>query len=168
MSERITAERLGQLLAQHGPALALAAAQWTDAADDCVQEALIELAALPLAPERPAAWLFKRVRQRALNAARASRRRRDHESTAWRDRLRPCAGRIDAGEALDLIEALAELTPEDRELITLRFFSDLPYAEIAEAVGGSTSNAHRRTEKALAQLRRRLEALCPKRIRTTI
>ena len=36
----IDAEQLGRLLDELAPALALYAAQWTDAADDCVQEAL--------------------------------------------------------------------------------------------------------------------------------
>src|SRR6188474_3382553 len=40
----VTPELLGRLLDEQGGALALYAAQWTDAADDCVQEALIELA----------------------------------------------------------------------------------------------------------------------------
>ncbi len=45
-----TAELLAALLDEHGPALALYAAQWTDAPEDCVQEALVELARLPIAP----------------------------------------------------------------------------------------------------------------------
>lgn len=162
MSERITAEGLGRLLADHGPALALMASQWTDSTDDCVQEALIEIAALPAAPERPAAWLFKRVRQRALNALRSFTRRREHESLAWRERLLPRGPEIDRTDAFDLVEALAELNTEDRELVTLRFYSSLSYAEVAEVVGGSSSSVHRRTEKALGQLRQRLEPSCEK------
>ena len=44
MNGPIDAELLGRLLDEHGAALALYASQWTDAADDCVQEALVELA----------------------------------------------------------------------------------------------------------------------------
>lgn len=162
MSQPVTAEALGRLLAEHGPALALLASQWTDSADDCVQEALIELARLPIAPDRPAAWLFKRVRQRALNSLRSASRRRGHESVAWRERLLPKAPTIDRGEAFDLLEALDALRADDRELVTLRFYSGLSYAEVADVVGGSSSAVHRRTEKALDQLRQRLEIPCEK------
>ena len=36
-------EFLGRLLSEQGGALALYAAQWTDAAEDCVQEALVDM-----------------------------------------------------------------------------------------------------------------------------
>ena len=52
MNGPIDAEQLGRLLDEHGSALALYAAQWTDAADDCVQEALVELAKQRQSPER--------------------------------------------------------------------------------------------------------------------
>ena len=41
-------EFLGRLLTEQGGALALYAAQWTDAGEDCVQEALIELVRQPV------------------------------------------------------------------------------------------------------------------------
>jgi RNA polymerase sigma-70 factor (ECF subfamily) len=52
----IDAELLAQLLDEQGPALALFAAHWTDAPDDCVQEALVELARQPAVPENVRAW----------------------------------------------------------------------------------------------------------------
>ena len=42
-------------------------AQWTEAADDCVQEALIELARQPRVPENVVAWLYRVVRNRAVS-----------------------------------------------------------------------------------------------------
>src|SRR5438874_10860712 len=70
MNGPIDAELLGRLLDEHGPALALYAAQWTDATDDCVQEAIIELARQPKSPQHVVAWLYRVVKNRALNAAR--------------------------------------------------------------------------------------------------
>jgi DNA-directed RNA polymerase specialized sigma24 family protein len=75
----IDAELIGRLLDEQGPALALYAAQWTDAADDCVQEALVELARQPAVPKHVVAWLYRAVKNRALNAARMDRRRRARE-----------------------------------------------------------------------------------------
>ncbi len=51
MNGPIDAELLGRLLDEHGAALALYASQWTDSADDCVQEALVELARQRQAPD---------------------------------------------------------------------------------------------------------------------
>jgi hypothetical protein len=63
----VTPELLGCLLDEHGGALALYAVQWTDAADDCVQEALIELARQPAVPASPVGWLYRVVRNRAIS-----------------------------------------------------------------------------------------------------
>src|SRR3954467_136039 len=87
MNGPIDAEQLGRLLDEHGSALALYAAQWTDAPDDCVQEALVELARVRQSPEHVIAWLYRVVKHRALNAARGDRRRRDRESRAMADRF---------------------------------------------------------------------------------
>src|SRR6267378_153589 len=87
MTGPIDAEQLGRLLDEHGPALALYAAQWTDAADDCVQEALVELAKQRQSPEHVVAWLYRVVKHRALNAARGDRRRRERELRAMAERF---------------------------------------------------------------------------------
>src|SRR3954454_5494218 len=80
MDGPIDVELLGRLLDEHGPALALYAAQWTDAADDCVQEALVELARQRQLPDHLVAWLYRVVKHRAPNVARGDRRRRERES----------------------------------------------------------------------------------------
>src|SRR5215216_5389321 len=87
MTGPIDAEQLGRLLDEHGPALALYAAQWTHAADDCVQEALVELARQRQSPEHVVAWLYRVVKHRALNAARGDRRRRERESQVMAERF---------------------------------------------------------------------------------
>ena len=64
---------LGRLIDRHAPALELYARQWCDTAEDVVQEAFVKLAGQNPAPDHPAAWLFRAVRNGALNAATASR-----------------------------------------------------------------------------------------------
>src|SRR5262249_48674931 len=108
MNAPIDAELLGQLLDEHAPALALYAAQWTDSADDCVQEALIELARQPQRPGNVVAWLYRVVKHRALNAARGARRRRERETRAFVERfanVRQATGanRIDHVAATDAL-----------------------------------------------------------------
>ena len=73
---------LGNLLDQHAAALELYARQWCDAPEDVVQEAFLKLAGLGSLPSSPAAWLFRVVRNGAIDAGLAARRRRRHESAA--------------------------------------------------------------------------------------
>src|SRR5690242_3135063 len=75
-------DRLGRLIDQHAAALELYARQWCDAAEDGVQEAFLKLAQKAHPPEKPAAWLFRAVRNAAGNAAVAEGRRRRRESAA--------------------------------------------------------------------------------------
>jgi RNA polymerase sigma-70 factor (ECF subfamily) len=162
MNEPIDAEQLGRLLDEHGPALALYAAQWTDAADDCVQEALIELARQRQRPEHVVAWLYRVVKHRALNVARGDRRRRERESRAMNERFpvseQPSA--FDRDETIVATDALVQLEPRDRELVVMRIWGGLTYDEIGTALNISTATAHRQYERALGKLRNILESPC--------
>ncbi|KQW46101.1 hypothetical protein ASC77_19100 [Nocardioides sp. Root1257] len=54
---------------------------------------------------------------------------------------------------LSLVEALATLPPTDRAVLVLRYFHDLPVAEVADQVGLSESACRTRASRALARLR---------------
>lgn len=157
-----SAELLGQLLDEHGPALALYAAQWTPAADDCVQEALVELARQASVPDHAVAWLYRVVKHRALNVARGERRRRERESRVAHERLvvRNSTAAFDRGDALAVAEALERLVDQQRETVVMRVWGGLTFDEIAEALAVSTSTAHRVYQQALSQLREHLESPC--------
>src|SRR5262249_26694350 len=75
-------DELGRLIDRHAAALGLYARQWCDAREDVVQEAFLKPARQGGLPENPAAWLFRIVRNGAINASTAARRRRRHESGA--------------------------------------------------------------------------------------
>jgi RNA polymerase sigma-70 factor (ECF subfamily) len=174
MADGISPELLGRLLDEQGGALALFASQWTDAADDCVQEALIELARQQRVPDSPVAWLFSVVRNRAISRARSARRRERHESRAGQWKLREVEVREGAareGEAPaepeQVVAALASLDQELREVVVARTWGGLGFEQIAELVGCSTSTAHRRYIAGLAALRERLAAICPAHMKTT-
>ena len=158
MNGTIDSELLGKLLDEHGPALALYAAQWTDAAEDCVQEALVELARQAVVPEHVVAWLYRVVKHRALNAARSDRRRREREARAWAGRLLATSPGCDA---VMIAEALERLEASRREIVVMRVWGGLSYDEIAAATASSTSTVHRHYQAALAQLRQILELPCP-------
>jgi len=160
MSPEEKADRLARLLSEHAAALALFAAQWTDAADDCVQEALIRLAGQVPWPDNAVAWLYRVVKNQAINQARSGDRRRRHECLAAR--LRQEAS--DSGEApVDtntLAAALESLDPAQREVLVAKVWGKLTLEQIAEVVGGSKSAVHRRYEAALAALREKLGVTC--------
>ena len=162
---RVTPELLGRLLDEQGGALALYAAQWTATPDDCVQEALIELAAQSHVPPSPVAWLFRVVRNRAISQFRSARRRERREQLALR--LRSREGEAPAElSATELAAALDDLPADLREAVVARTWGGLNFEQIAALAGCSTSTAHRRYEAGLATLREKLEPSCPTSTKT--
>lgn len=183
----VDAEWLASLLDRHAAALELFAAQWSDSPEDCVQEAFVQLVQLPAPPDNVAAWLFHVVRQRAISTHRAASRRQRHEALAarWvleseegdgaapnRAMSRRGAAAQDHGienghapaaefDADELAAALNSLDDECREVVIARIWGGLGFAEIAAAMGLSTSTAFRRYEAGLKTLRDILEASCP-------
>jgi RNA polymerase sigma factor (sigma-70 family) len=150
---RVDATLIAEMLDRHGAALALYAGQWTAQADDCVQEALVELARQPKPPENPVAWLYQVVRNRALNASRASRRRTAREKEAAERRQ----ARSDSTAAAEIHDALLVLEPIAREIVVLRIWGGLAWQEIAEVTGVSKSSAQRNYVQSLEELRKHWE-----------
>lgn len=82
MGSRVTPELLERLLDEHGAALELFASQWTNAPEDCVQEALLQLVRQPRLPDRVVAWLYRVVRNRGISHRRSLASRSRHETAA--------------------------------------------------------------------------------------
>lgn len=161
MGQPIDASVLAQLLDDHVRRLELYASQWTVAPEDCVQEAFIALAALASAPQEVVAWLYRVVRNRAMNAARSQRRRGHHESVAgWLGEQ--CSREpLSKEDRLSLPEALDKLPAAEREIVVLRIWSELTWQQIADLVGTSSSSAHRAYVAALGKMKQQLEPPCP-------
>jgi RNA polymerase sigma factor (sigma-70 family) len=154
-------QQIEVLLEKHGPALWLFARQWCNAADDAVQEAMIELAKLCDFPVNPRAWLFTAVRRRAINIRRTEARRGKHEKfvaevgEAWYE-TDPAKG-ISANEDAYRIQiALQELTQLDREIVVTKIWGEMSFGQIADLVGSSTSAVHRRYHDAIKKLEKSL------------
>jgi RNA polymerase sigma factor (sigma-70 family) len=158
-------ERLGMLIDRLAAALELYARQWCDEPEDVVQEAFVKLAAQAATPLNPAAWLFRTVRNGAINAGIAKRRRRRHEAEAaagvpaWFE-TGPTArsGAIVDPESAQA--ALAVLPIEQREVIVAHLWGGLTFDQIAELVGFSTSSTHRLYHAGLIALREYLGVPC--------
>lgn len=155
-------EQLGRLIDRLAGALELYARQWCDEPEDVVQEAFVRLAGQRQCLLNPDAWLFKAVRNGAINAGIARRRRRRHEAeagtppSAWFE-TDPSASALDAESAQS---ALSTLPAETREIIVARIWGGLTFEQIAEVAGISSSSAHRLYQAGLAALRERLGVLC--------
>ncbi len=118
-------------------------------ADDIVQQAFLDL--LELSPRRlreirdVRAYLHAIVRTRALNARRATDRRRVRERHACADspRSAPEGGGIH----------LSPLTPDQREVVVLKHLAGLSFSQIAQATEQNRSTIAGRYRAALALLR---------------
>jgi DNA-directed RNA polymerase specialized sigma24 family protein len=156
-------QQLARLIDDHAAALVLYARQWASAPEDVVQEAFVRLAALARPPDRPAAWLFRAVRNGAVSQARAEARRRRHEqAAAARAPLWFVPGEPPGLDGRAAAEALQALPGELREPVVAHLWGGRSFAEIGELMGTSASTAHRRYVEGLAALRERLGVPCPK------
>src|SRR5262245_40689649 len=151
---------LAELIDRHGPALVLYARQWCATPEDIVQDAFLRLIALRHPPDDPPAWLFRVVRNRALDAAKTDRRRQQREAVVRGSRwfVEPDIDGLDAEQA---VAALERLPRELRETIVARLWGGLTFDQIAVVSGCSPSSAFRRYEAGIAALRDSLGVSCP-------
>lgn len=157
-------ELLTRLVTERAAALVLYARQWLDgaSADDAVQEALVALLAQRQSPRNPTAWMYRAVRNAAIDAARATERRRRREQSVAQSRREWFVPRSDALlDAQAAEQSLRRLRPEQREVVVLRIWGDLRFAEIAEIMQLGVSTVHDRYKAALGELRSALEKPCP-------
>ncbi|HVE29615.1 MAG TPA: RNA polymerase sigma factor [Mycobacteriales bacterium] len=124
-------------------------------ADDAWSETF--LAALRAYPRLPAganveAWLVTIAHRKAIDVTRSTARRAvpvaDPPETGARTDL----------PDLDLAAALAALPPKQRRAVAYHYLTGLPYAEIAEILGGSADAARRAAADGIAALRRTIGA----------
>ncbi|MGE3310300.1 MAG: RNA polymerase sigma factor [Limisphaerales bacterium] len=160
------AEWIGAVLERHGAALTRYAASITgdeDSARDVVQDTFVRLCATT--PEhldgRLVPWLFTVCRNRALDVQRKSHRlvpfADDSDSLTPDDGPNPAMAlehRETAGLALDLLETL---TPQQREVVRLKFQAGLSYQQIAEVTRLTATNVGFILHTAIKTLRRRLQ-----------
>lgn len=157
--------RIRELFVAHGPALLLYARQWLDlpAAQDVVQDVFVRLIAGGRLPAEPRTWLFRCVRNAAISACRSQgrrgrRERRAGQSAAGTGWFVPrLEDRVDADAAQ---QALASLPDTQREVVTLRIWSGLTLAQVAEVTGMPLSTAYDQYRAALKTMRERLEQSC--------
>lgn len=121
-------------------------------------------------------WLFRIATNLARDRVRKKRRapitvsldiegaggQGDGEAASWRELAdisgRPPEANLELEEEVDALQrALVQLPPAEREVILLRHFSGMSFAEIAEAMSTPLGTALARSHRGLARLRELME-----------
>ncbi len=155
------------------PKLLLFARQWVPSiadAEDVVQTAFVKFwRRQPDALPEHYPLLYSTVRTTALDLLRGDGRRARREADPDADLLREGQPYFDHGverrETAELVEhAMETLPPEQREVLALRIWGELTFAEIAETLGESINTVASRHRYALEALRRSLKNYEPARL----
>ncbi|HKW72346.1 MAG TPA: sigma-70 family RNA polymerase sigma factor [Candidatus Dormibacteraeota bacterium] len=155
VEERVSEQSFTDLLAPLVlPAYRLACAMLHDApaAEDVVQEAsLIAWRKLPSLRDRTRlrAWFLGIV----ANECRNARRRKWTGWLALPGSLSTMSSEEDVVIRADLRRALIRLSHEDRLVVVLYFYLDMPLADVAAVVGASADAARARLYRAIHRLR---------------
>jgi RNA polymerase sigma-70 factor (ECF subfamily) len=145
-------------LGEHGASLVLYARQWVDChadAEDVVHDAFLRFWRRRERVRDPLAYLYRCVRNAAIDCCRRQRRRRTGQaSSVDQPTLESCcqdAG-IDRRRAA-LEDALRQLPQQQREVLVLKHWSGLTFEGIGRAVGIPCRTAQSRYRYALEKLR---------------
>lgn len=143
----------------HTPALLLFARQQTRCeadAQDLVQEAIVE--SWSRQSERtppPLALVYCTIRRRAIDLARSQTRRSERESSSEPETPFWFDPSVEDRERTRLLqEAMAAIPQMYRDVITLKIWGGLTFAEIAEALEIPANTAASRYRYGLAELRK--------------
>lgn len=173
MNECAPADAWKNCYRELAPKLLLFARQWcADLADaeDVVQTAFVKFwRRQPDAQREHYPLLYAAVRSTALDHIRGSERRARREANPAVEVLREDTAFFDGAveqreDAALLGAALRELPPAQREVVVLRIWGGLTFAEIAATLDESINTVAARHRYALAALRRVLEPYAHERL----
>lgn len=143
-----------ELLDENVRGLTIYARQWDAAhAEDLVQEAFMRLLTESPFPASPRAWLFRVVRNLAVDRSRREKKMTQKEIVgSW---FEPSTNGLNFKNhtADDLAEALEQLPADVREIIISKIWGNLNFREIAELTGRPISSVHLDYQKGIRQLR---------------
>lgn len=159
----MTPAQVARLIDTHSAALVLCARQWCAEPEDVVQEAFVKLVRQSRPPIDAVAWLYRVVRNGAIDASKMARRRQRRETSVARPDRWFVEDEVDGLDAETAVAALEQLGGEQREIIVARHWGGLTFEQIAEVVGCSASTAFRRYTAGVEELRKQLGVICPNR-----
>lgn len=149
-------------LDQHGPALVLFARQFSRSladAEDATQDGFVRFWKSRDRADDPAAYLFACVRSAAMDLSRGERRREKRDADAM-----PAIEMTNAFAAVEqedlrhaVESALATLPEEQREVLVLKIWGELTFAQIAVTLAIGSDTAASRYRYALQRLQAALK-----------
>jgi RNA polymerase sigma-70 factor (ECF subfamily) len=144
------------MLNRHGPALLLFARQWSVTkadAEDALQNGFLKFWKTRQRARDELAWLYTCVRSAAMDLGRGNRRRiaREHESAAGQEILFQSSAERTEREVM-IESALRQLPGDQREVVVMKIWGGLTFAQIAVASNISLSTAASRYRYAIARL----------------
>jgi RNA polymerase sigma-70 factor (ECF subfamily) len=154
---------IARLLDVHGPPLVMYARQWCLAAEDVVQDAFLKLVRLGQPPREVLPWLYRVVRNGAIDAGKTARRRQQRESAVARPERWFMEPAVDGLDAETAVRALRKLPLEEREIIVAHLWGGLTFEQIAQVAECSASSAFRQFRAGIDALRAELGVLCESR-----
>jgi RNA polymerase sigma-70 factor (ECF subfamily) len=133
---------------------AIALVRRRSVAEELVQETFLRLHQVWAEVENPRAWLHRSLRNLALNHLRDHPGEAElHEETAAPSDAALPADTLERDEAIGMVRLLlAELPPEDRDLLELKYRDELKYHEISRRTGLSVGNVGYRLHHVLKNL----------------
>ena len=146
---------------QLGPALLLFARRWTNCraeAEDVVQDAFVRFWRRQHSIENRA-LLYATVRSTALDRLRSDQRRARREAAVaveGEPHFEPQFTTVDEGQQM-LAAAVERLPNEQREVVILKIWNELTFAEIANILEISQNTAASRYRYALGALKKALQ-----------
>jgi RNA polymerase sigma factor (sigma-70 family) len=155
----MTATTLAGLIDRYAGPLRLYARQWCLAPEDAVQDAFCKLMRV-IEPDDPAAWLYRAVKNSAIDIGRAESRRRRREEASARPERWFEESWMEGIDAQAAVKALESLDGELREVIVARIWGNLTFDQISRAQECSISSASRRFDSGIAALQKILGEEC--------
>ena len=143
---------------EHGPRLILYARQWVknvSDAEDAVQEAFVNFWPKRSHAKQPLAYLYTCVRNAAMNMNRKSQSdlRKIENAGQTRPMFEVPTNTLEQIESTQMLtQALDQLTSEQKEVVVLRIWSNLPFSDIAEIIQTPEPTARSRYRYALSNL----------------
>jgi RNA polymerase sigma-70 factor (ECF subfamily) len=149
---------LGAVYEDHRAGLFLAA--WTvlrrsDLAEDAVHSAFVKLARLASPPEDPKLFVFRAVRNAAIDLARLRARRREEPLPADWDP--PTAESSHAQAEISLAALIDGLDAPSREVVELHLHGALTFREISQLLAEPLATVASRYRRALEKLGNQLK-----------
>ncbi|HWF05383.1 MAG TPA: sigma-70 family RNA polymerase sigma factor [Candidatus Angelobacter sp.] len=153
MAAKVTYAEVQEFYQRHGPALlayAIGLLGNRASAEDALHQVFLSLLSKADRPAEATPYLFKAVRNRALNSRRSGARMvsLDDHDQQW---LVKPQGMMEAG--IEVERALRDLPPEQREVVLMRVWGEMTFDEIAGVLDVSQNTVASRYRYALGKLR---------------